>query len=108
MHRLNQALVFAFLLFSFGCTKNSSNSPSDNSAKDEAVIRIGQFGSMTGGEATFGQSTDKGVRLAIEAKNAAGGIKGKKIVLLTEDDQGKPEEAAAVGIELLLALRRVD
>jgi branched-chain amino acid transport system substrate-binding protein len=56
---------------------------------------------MTGGEATFGLSTDKGIRLAIDAKNAAGGIKGKKIVLLTEDNQGRPEEAAAVVKKLI-------
>lgn len=68
---------------------------------DANEIRVGQFGSMTGGEATFGQSTDKGVRLAIDAKNAAGGIKGKKIRLITEDNQGKPEEAAAVVKKLI-------
>lgn len=76
-----------------GCTKKSTTSADE--------ILVGQFGSMTGGEATFGQSTDKGVRLAIDAKNAAGGIKGKKIKLITQDNQGKPEEAAAVVKKLI-------
>ena len=34
---------------------------------------------MTGSEATFGQSTDNGIQLAVEEINAAGGINGKKI-----------------------------
>ena len=97
MRRLSQVLLLASLIVTFGCTKNSPTSTAENSNE----IRIGQFGSMTGGEATFGQSTDKGIRLAIDAKNAAGGIKGKKIKLITEDNQGKPEEAAAVVKKLI-------
>lgn len=91
----NVLVVLAAALVAQGCTKKEGAAP----AADE--ILVGQFGSMTGGEATFGQSTDKGVRLAIDAKNAAGGIKGKKIRLLTEDNQGKPEEAAAVVKKLI-------
>ena len=87
MRRLNQLMILACCLINFACTKNSSNTGT-NSAQDEKVIKIGQYGSMTGGEATFGQSTDKGIRLAIDAKNAAGGIKGQQIELLTEDNQG--------------------
>lgn len=67
------------------CTKKNSNE-----------IAIGHFASMTGSEATFGISTDEGLRLAFDEINAAGGIKGKKIKLITMDDQGKAEEAAAV------------
>ncbi len=88
-------LASAFVL---GCTKKSTTFDPSSTATE---IRIGQFGSLTGGEATFGQSTDKGVRLAIDAKNAAGGIKGKKINLITEDNQGRPEEAAATVKKLI-------
>jgi ABC-type branched-subunit amino acid transport system substrate-binding protein len=77
MRRLN-IVVLACCLLNFACTKNSSSG--DSAANTSNEIKIGQYGSMTGGEATFGQSTDKGVRLAIDAKNATGGIKGKKIV----------------------------
>ena len=87
---LNILLAVSFLVFG-ACTKKTNS--------DE--ILVGQFGSMTGGEATFGQSTDKGIRLAIDAKNAAGGVKGKKIKLITLDNQGKPEEAAAVVKKLI-------
>ncbi len=95
MRRFSRVLVtVSVLLFSASCTKKSGETPSQTAAS-LTEIRIGQFGSMTGGEATFGQSTDKGIRLAIDARNAAGGIKGKQIKLITEDNQGKPEEASA-------------
>ena len=42
-------------------------------------IPVGEFGSLTGTEATFGISTDNGIELAIEEINAAGGVQGKKL-----------------------------
>lgn len=69
--------------------------------KNENEIAVGHFASMTGSEATFGKSTDEGIRLAVDEVNAAGGIKGKKIRLITMDNQGKPEEAANVVTRLI-------
>ena len=43
---------------------------------------------MTGSEATFGRSTDNGIRLAIDEINAAGGVNGKKVRVITYDDKG--------------------
>jgi branched-chain amino acid transport system substrate-binding protein len=63
-------------------------------------IVVGHIGSMTGDNATFGKSTDDGLRLAIDEQNKKGGIKGKRIVLETLDDQGKPEEAAVAATRL--------
>ncbi len=101
MRRSIKALMLTAVLAVVGCTKKNTGETGGAAASNQGEIRIGQFGSLTGGEATFGQSTDKGIRLAIDAKNAAGGIKGRKIVLLTEDNQGKPEEAAAVVKKLI-------
>jgi len=56
---------------------------------------------MTGSEATFGQSTDNGIRLAIKEVNAAGGVKGKTIELKTYDDQGKSQEAGTAVTRLI-------
>jgi branched-chain amino acid transport system substrate-binding protein len=64
-------------------------------------ILIGEFGSLTGGDATFGLSTNKGLRLAFDEINAAGGINGKKVKLITVDDQGKNEEAASAVTRLI-------
>lgn len=56
-------------------------------------IKVGHYGSMTGKEATFGQSTDEGIRLAIAEINAAGGINGRPLELITYDTKGESKEA---------------
>jgi branched-chain amino acid transport system substrate-binding protein len=64
-------------------------------------IKLGEFASMTGKEATFGQFAHQGTLLAIEEVNAAGGVLGRKVELLLEDDQSKPGEAATVVKKLI-------
>ena len=59
-------------------------------------IVVGEFASLTGKEATFGTSSHEGTLLAVEALNAAGGVLGKKIKLITEDNQSKAGESATV------------
>ncbi len=71
-------------LLTSGCQPAASSSPE---------IVIGHFASMTGSEATFGQSTDNGIKLAVDEINAAGGINGKQIRLITYDDKGDAREA---------------
>ncbi|MDO8519463.1 MAG: ABC transporter substrate-binding protein [Deltaproteobacteria bacterium] len=68
-------------------------------AKDE--IRIGEFGSLTGGTATFGQSTHEGILLATEEANKSGGLLGKKIHIYTEDDRSLAEEAKTAVLKLI-------
>ena len=58
------------------------------------TIKVGEFASLTGKEATFGISSHEGTLLAIEELNAKGGVLGKKFELLTEDDQTKAGEPA--------------
>ncbi|WP_242395788.1 ABC transporter substrate-binding protein [Anaeromyxobacter oryzisoli] len=66
-----------------------------------APIVIGHVTSLTGDTATFGQGSNNGVKLALDEINAAGGVKGHKIVLEIYDTQGKPEEAAIAATRLI-------
>jgi branched-chain amino acid transport system substrate-binding protein len=66
-------------------------------------IPVGVYAAQSGGEASFGQATVQGVKLAAEEINASGGVLGKKIRLVIEDDQGKAEEAASVVTKLITA-----
>ena len=66
-----------------------------------APILIGHYGSLTGSEATFGVSTENGIKLAVDEINAAGGIKGRMVKLISYDDQGKAQEAATVVTRLI-------
>lgn len=68
-----------------GCNKGSG---------DE--ILIGEYGSLSGPNATFGISSTNGLKLAVEELNNSGGLLGKKVKLITYDDQGKPSEAQTV------------
>src|SRR5262245_55271677 len=64
-------------------------------------IRIGEFASLTGKEATYGQTVHKGTVLAIEELNAAGGLLGRPLELVTEDNQSKAGESATVVKKLI-------
>src|SRR4029453_12119749 len=64
-------------------------------------IPIGEYGSLTGGVATFGVSTPRAPQLALYDIKKKGGVLGKQIKLYVEDDQSKPEEAATVVTKLI-------
>ena len=70
-----------------------------NGGGDE--ILIGHYGSLTGSQATFGISTDNGIKMAIEELNAAGGINGRKVKLVTYDDKGEAREASTAVTRLV-------
>jgi branched-chain amino acid transport system substrate-binding protein len=82
-------LLFLGLMILSSCTKK------------EDVILVGEYGSLTGDDATFGISTNKGIKMAFDEINSKGGIKGKKVKLITEDNQGKNEETAKVVTRLI-------
>lgn len=85
-----------------GCPPKSESgtaSTADNAAGGD--ILIGEYSSLTGLQATFGTSTHQGIIMAADEVNAAGGINGRKVKILTEDDQSKPEEAATAVSKLI-------
>jgi branched-chain amino acid transport system substrate-binding protein len=68
---------------------------------DTGEIVVGEYGSMTGQTATFGIETHNGIQMAVEEVNKAGGIKGRKIRLVSLDDQGKSDEAVTAVTRLI-------
>ena len=89
------SILVGVSLFLNGCKK-----PADGPAGG-GTIKVGEFASLTGKEATFGISSHEGTVLAIEQINAAGGVLGKKLELLTEDDLSKAGEPATVVNKLI-------
>lgn len=65
------------------------------------VIKVGEFASLTGKEASFGQFSHNGTVLAFEEINARGGVLGKQLQLIYEDDQSKAGQAATVVRKLI-------
>jgi branched-chain amino acid transport system substrate-binding protein len=91
------AVAIALLVFAnSGCNK-----PAGDVRPGSEPIKVGQFASLTGKEATFGISSDEGTTLAIEEINSAGGVLGRQLKLLTEDTQSKPGEPATVVNKLI-------
>ena len=85
-------------VFVAGCNKQDGGGAGSGTGGSASggVIKIGEFASLTGKEATFGISSHEGTLMAIEEINAAGGVLGKKLELLTEDTQSKAGEPATV------------
>lgn len=104
----NMALGLVVLAVAVGCTRRTPvTAPTDTATGNTTHtattgdILIGEYGSMTGSEATFGISTHQGIMMAIDEKNAAGGVKGRQLKIIALDNQGKPDEAAAVVTRLI-------
>ena len=68
-------------------------SPPD-AGEDQSTIRIGFFGDLSGPTFNFGQSALNGTLMAADEINQAGGVNGRKLDVVVEDDKGSPEIAA--------------
>lgn len=83
-------LMLSLILFSgWGCQKKSD------------VIKIGVAGPMTGDQSKMGTDFRNGASLAVEEWNAKGGVLGKKIEMMVEDDQHDPKQAVSVANKLV-------
>ena len=82
------AIIAAIMTFSYFSTK------------EKEPLKIGFAGSLTGSSAELGVSGRNGVLLAADEINKAGGIKGRKVSILVEDDMG--DMGAAEQADLLL------
>jgi branched-chain amino acid transport system substrate-binding protein len=90
------------LLLVVGCGKSPDKSAGGaGSGGGGGVIKVGEFASLTGKEAAFGQSSHKGTQLAIDEINAAGGVLGNKLELVYEDNRTTPGESATIVRKLI-------
>jgi len=99
-HKLRTAVppvVIIVLALAFSCSRPGE----DNTAPDRTTIEIGYFGDLTGPTFNFGQSAINGVLMAASEVNQSGGINGRKIDIVIEDDKGSPEEAARLTAKLI-------
>lgn len=64
-------------------------------------IKVGSLNSMTGGNSTFGQSSDRGIRLAAEERNNAGGVLGRPIEIDTADTESSPDKTPLAVLKLI-------
>ena len=58
-----------------------------------STIKVGGVAPLSGGVAVYGVECKNGIDLAIEEINAAGGINGKTLEFICEDDEGDPAKS---------------
>jgi branched-chain amino acid transport system substrate-binding protein len=76
-------------------------------AQAQQPIRIGASISQTGSFAQLGQNQLRGYQLCVKHANEKGGVLGRRIELLVEDDKSQGSDAAAI-YEKLIAQTKVD
>jgi len=70
------------------------------------TVKVGVLLPLTGSQAKFGEIEKRSMEMATEEINAKGGVNGKQIELLFEDDTGKPDVGRS-GIEKLISRENV-
>jgi branched-chain amino acid transport system substrate-binding protein len=98
--RLGRVLVALAAIGAVGACERRSADGTGDSGTGEIVV--GFYGSLTGDGASFGQSSREGTQLAVEQINNSGGVLGgRRIRLLVEDDQSRPDEASNAVTKLI-------
>jgi len=90
-------LLISTLLLTFACERRGG----PGAGGETGQIVVGYYGDLTGRTSNFGVSTRNGVLMAADEINKAGGINGRQITILSEDDEGRPEKAATVATKLI-------
>ena len=85
------------MVLAFSCSRPTE----DSNAPDRSTIKIGFFGDLTGPTFNFGKSAYNGVLMAADEINQYGGINGRRIDVVIEDDKGSPESAARLTAKLI-------
>lgn len=98
MKRITLSLVIACsMLTLLACERRGGT----GGTSDTGPIRVGVYADLSGLTSSFGQSTVNGIRMAADEINRAGGVNGRQIELIVEDDQGLPNQAATVVTKLI-------
>ena len=65
-------------------------------ATAQEEIKLGEVNPITGAIGQYGTTCHQGIKLAIDQANASGGVLGKRVVLITDDNQSKPGQATTI------------
>jgi branched-chain amino acid transport system substrate-binding protein len=90
------AMVAVGVLVLAGCARGGESGGKAGGGGDAGPIRIGLSGALTGGDAILGQTQREGVQLAVDEINQAGGVNGRQIELVTEDEANDPSRMAQI------------
>lgn len=87
--------VTALAAFAYGAGR--SGATGDNGGP----IKVGVIVPLSGRLSSFGRSTANGIEMAADEINKAGGISGRRVELIVEDDRGLPDHAVRIATKLI-------
>lgn len=90
-------LAFTLLACSTACERRGATTTGDGTG----AIKVGVYMDLSGQTASFGQSSVNGAKMAVDEINKSGGVNGRQIELVIEDDQGLPAQAKTVATKLV-------
>ncbi|MBU1701003.1 MAG: ABC transporter substrate-binding protein [Candidatus Eisenbacteria bacterium] len=83
-----------------------SNQRVETASVEPKVVKIGVAALLTGTHAVYGENVQDGVMLAVNEINEGGGIKGKAVEVVVEDEGSDPKQAVAA-VQRLIAIEKV-
>jgi branched-chain amino acid transport system substrate-binding protein len=101
MKRTLLPLGLVFALLAASACKSGGGENARPKAGDTGNIKVGVYADLSGQTNGSGQSTKNGIELAKDEINQSGGIGGRQIELIVEDDKGIPDQAAGAVAKLV-------
>lgn len=95
-NEFRKKMTVAVLIATMAATVLTGCGSSGGSSKADGPITLGASFPLTGTIAADGQTCVDAINLAIKQANEAGGVGGREITLISEDDEGSPTSAASV------------
>ncbi len=91
-HKIFSILFILAVLLIAGCNSNQDN----NVVETTSPIKVGFMAPLSGEATSYGQNSIAGAQLAVNEFNAKGGVNGRKIELIAEDDKCSAEGVNAI------------
>ena len=101
MKRSLAAVAAAVSLSLFAACGGGGGAAETPGAAASDVVKIGVNYELSGAVATYGDASVKGIEMAVEEINAAGGIDGKQIEIVKYDTKSEPAEATTLATKLM-------
>jgi len=92
--------ILVLVVAAFACSAKRE-APQASRGAAPAPIVLGEYAAMTGDQASFGEAMNNGIQLAVDQLNSGGGVGGRKVRVIVEDDRSKAEEAATAVTKLI-------
>lgn len=99
-------LLVTVLSLALGCGRNTEQRTPDQSSAATPPLKLGAVLPLTGDVASYGRAAQNGIDLAVSEINARGGVNGKPIQVVYEDDQGQASRAISA-MEKLVSIDKV-